>query len=144
MRGREGNEVYGRRNQSNERDYRNNDKVRYSEEAYKPIYQGNYNGGYGRARSREKSWDRNPSIGWSDHLHLITTIETEHCYTGLIGRTGLIHLPNMTGTKGIAHRVGETTIIIEVQAGIIPRRGKEMTVIETGVRKTDAQRYMRI
>ena len=50
----------------------------------------------------------------------------------------------MTGTKGIAHRVGETTIIIEVQAGIILRRGKEMTVIETGVRKTDAQRYMRI
>ena len=65
-RGREGNEVYCRSNQPNERDYRNNDKVRYSEETYKPIYQGNYNGGYGRARSREKSWDRNPSLGWSD------------------------------------------------------------------------------
>ena len=71
-------------------------------------------------------------------------IGTEHLPIGLIGRTGLINLMYMTGIEGTAPKVGAITIMDKVQVRIIPQRGKGVTVIETGVRKTDVQQYMRI
>ena len=50
----------------------------------------------------------------------------------------------MTGIEGTANKEGAIIIMDKVQGGIIPQRGNGVTVLETGVRKTDVQQYMKI